>query len=382
MKSLILTILYLAKDTVHRWFTRLSSPLARVLVVFFLSLCALAFLGSVAISTKVARERIIERGANMVVSFMSTGESGSVFIPSQTEISDLLNADSFALTTIGDATLADGHKATLYTCSFSRLNQILPLLSPSGGPTLLQDGVKCNLPQGPSEITVPGGQRVPIYVRTLPQTHPLMNIMHGKGILVQEELLRQMDITRLSSQYVLGLSIRDLTSSAPVQRAEEFLNTLQRMEGVQGITISALELLRELDVVLDKQMQFRIAFCVGISCIVGILLTALAGMEYRQNEYIYTLMKSFGIHPILLVGSFIMENLIIVGASFAGAVAAFMYFQRIIVKQILKLGNQPLALEEIMPEIMLISYTLLGCVLISSIPIFVAAHREIGRVLK
>ena len=35
MKSSLLTLFYLAKDAVHRWKTHCSSPLARVLVVFF-----------------------------------------------------------------------------------------------------------------------------------------------------------------------------------------------------------------------------------------------------------------------------------------------------------------------------------------------------------
>lgn len=133
---------------------------------------------------------------------------------------------------------------------------------------------------------------------------------------------------------------------------------------------------------LSKQTQCRLAFCLGISGIVGILLTALAGMEYRQNEYIYTLMKSFGIHPLLLVGAFITENIIIVGLSFVGAVVTFMYCQQMIVEEILKLGSYSLALQEIMPEIRLIACTLLGCIVVSSLPIMAAANREIGRVLK
>lgn len=181
---------------------------------------------------------------------------------------------------------------------------------------------------------------------------------------------------------MIALKIRNLSSSEPVRRAETYLRTLQRMESATGPIISALPLLKEMDTVLSKQVQCRVAFCVGISGIVGILLTALAGMEYRQNEYIYTLMKSFGIHPLLLVAAFITENLLIVGASFIGAIAAFMYFQRMIVTQILKLGDYSLSLQEISPEIALVSYTLLGCVLVSAIPIFVAANREIGRVLK
>ena len=43
MKSLILISLYLFKDTLHRWKERPASPLSRVLVAFFLSLCALSF---------------------------------------------------------------------------------------------------------------------------------------------------------------------------------------------------------------------------------------------------------------------------------------------------------------------------------------------------
>lgn len=46
MKSLILTCLYLFKDTLHRWKERPASPLSRILVAFFLSLCALSFLAN------------------------------------------------------------------------------------------------------------------------------------------------------------------------------------------------------------------------------------------------------------------------------------------------------------------------------------------------
>lgn len=84
----------------------------------------------------------------------------------------------------------------------------------------------------------------------------------------------------------------------------------------------------------------------------------------------------------MLVGAFIIENILIVGASFAAAIASFMYFQRIMVTQVLKLGDYTLTLDEVGPEIMYISYALIMCVIISAIPIFVAANRRIGYVLK
>jgi hypothetical protein len=71
-----------------------------------------------------------------------------------------------------------------------------------------------------------------------------------------------------------------------------------------------------------------------------------------------------------------------VSISFGAAIATFMYSQKIIVTQFFKMGQYMLELQEIMPEIRLISFTLLFCVLVSAIPIVVAANRQIGRVLK
>lgn len=381
MKSLILTILYLAKDTVHRWFTRVSSPLARVLVVFFLTLSALAALGGYVISTKVVRDKIIDRGANIVGGVLGAKDKDYMYIPTIRDIEQVLDADSYALTQVGSAAIVGGQNTPVFTCTFSRLSNMLPLMAPSGKPTLLQPASGARLKPGPADAFI---SQIPvsIYVRTLPDEHPIIRMVHGPALIVQQE---DMDRFRLHSSLTFchfALVVRNLDSSEQVRCAERFINTLIRLEDMTGHVMSALPFLEELDLVLSKQTQCRLAFCLGISFIVGILLTALAGMEYRQNEYIYTLMKSFGIHPILLVGAFIMENVVIVGASFAAAIAAFMYFQRLIVTQILKLGNYTLTLQEIIPEIVLISYTLLGCVLLSAIPIFVAANRQIGRVLK
>ena len=96
MISLILTILYLAKDTVHRWFTRISSPVARVLVVYFLTLSALAALGSYVITLDVVRHELIARGANTVVAALSAqNRDKPIFIPSYEAMEKALDAESY-----------------------------------------------------------------------------------------------------------------------------------------------------------------------------------------------------------------------------------------------------------------------------------------------
>ncbi len=383
MKSLILTVLYLAKDTVHRWFTRLSSPVARVLVVFFLSLCALCFLGSYVISAKVMRDRIREQGGDLVHLMVSPGrDDKEACLPSARELDELLGADSLALHGIGYARNEAGRGVSLYTYDFDRSGQFLPILAPSGMPTLFM-GERSKLQPGPSSVTA-GQESMDVFVRPLPPDH-LLSKLAGMGdiVIVQpDSYAAELAAARGSSgAQQLILRVRDTESSEGVRRAEEYLKNYLRLEGAEGYVRSALNLLKEMDVILGNQMQCRAGFCGGIAIIVGILLTALAGMEYRQNEYIYTLMKSFGIHPLLLVGTFIAENFVLVGASFAAAVWSFMYFQKYIVAQF-KMGAYSLTLTEIMPELQLIAVSLLGCVLVSAIPIIFAANRDIGRVLK
>ncbi len=384
MKSLILTVLYLAKDTVNRWFTRLSSPVARILVVFFLTLCALCFLGSYVISAKVMRDRIRMQGGDLVQMMVMPGHRDSnICLPSRNELEEILGVDSIALRSVGFARGFADRSVPVYTFDFERMGQLLPLMAPSGMPTLFVSRKHADK-LGPASVVVEN-ERIDVFVRLLPEDH-LFSRLVGKAetLLVTPDFYEAQAGNRRApaGSQLLLMRVHDTSSSAGVRRVVEYCENYRRLEGAQGYVNSALQLLQEMDIILGNQMQCRLAFCLGIACIVGILLTALAGMEYRQNEYIYTLMKSFGIHPFLLVGSFIVENLVLVGCSFVAAVWVFMHFQHIIVKQFFKMGHYSLGLGEIMPELQLIAVSLLGCVLVSSVPIIVAAHRDIGRVLK
>lgn len=388
MKSLILTVLYLIKDTVNRWFTRVSSPLARVLVVFFLSLCALCFLGSYVISAKVIRDRIIREGGDLVHAVIFPAQDKSVFIPDAAELEQALDADSLELQSLGRVMLGTRRSVPLYTYDFRRSAQMYPLLAGEGAPTLLCKEGEGYTP-GPLDVRLGGmADSITVAVRYLPAEHPLLRLINQGAVLVSPDTAQRFREARganaasFSTVTHLLLRVRNPQSAADLDRCEALLTTLLRLEGANGSVTSASRLLREMDVVLGNQTQCRATFCLGIVAIVGILLTALAGMEYRQNEYIYTLMKSFGIHPFLLVFTFLAENAVLVGLSFAAAIQVFMSCQVIIVRQFFKTAEYTLTLDEILPEIRLIAAALALCIAVSSLPVLVAAHREIGRVLK
>ena len=383
MKSLILTALYLAKDTLNRWVSRISSPLARVLVVFFLSLCALCFLGSYVITAKALRDKIRTQGGDLVqMMIFSTPGSNGTALPTEQELSDLLDVDSLAVRSVGSA-MIEHRSVSIFTYDFQRAPQFAPLLSPSAGPCLLCPRDKPHFQPGPRDVTLAGETTTrTLMVRHLAPEHLLMRLMPEGCILIPPEMAESLSPNRGGSMQRIITRVRNLEGAKSLTRIETYFENMLRLEGAQGHVISASRMLKEMDVVLSNQTQCRAAFCIGIVSIVGILLTALAGMEYRQNEYIYTLMKSFGIHPAMLVGAFLVENLLLIGLSFAGAVVAFMKSQEIIVSQFFKMGHYSLKLEEIMPEIQLIAAMLLICIAVSSIPIIAAANREIGRVLK
>ena len=383
MKSLILTALYLAKDTLNRWISRISSPLARVLVVFFLSLCALCFLGSYVITAKALRDKISTQGGDLVqMMIFSSPGTNSVSLPTEQELGVMLDVDSLAVRNVGSATV-NRHSVALLTYDFQRSSQFLPLLSPSAGPCLLCPEGNPFFTAGPVDVNLAGETGVrTIMARHLPADHLLMRMMPDGCIIIPPDVADQLKASRISSMQRIIARVRHLQGAASLTRVETYFNNMIRLEHAQGHVISAARMLREMDVVLSNQTQCRAAFCIGIVGIVGILLTALAGMEYRQNEYIYTLMKSFGIHPAMLVGAFLAENLLLVGASFAAAVATFMQCQAIIADQFFKMGRYSLQMDEIMPEIELIATMLLICIVFSSIPIIAAANREIGKVLK
>lgn len=378
MKSLILTVLYLAKDTVHRWLSRLSSPLARVLVVFFLTLAALCGMGSYAISAKIVKDKLLSRGGDSVAIHVAAPADTPHGYPTEGELRRIVNCESFHLMNVGSASDENGRIFPIYTYDFRRSGQMLPLLNNGGSPTILINP-KSKLPAGPTTIQI---NRVPrtVAAHHLPDNHLLTRLISQRALIVQPGDVPMRRGNAVSSTFIL--KVNDLQSADDIRRVESYFNNYLRLDGNQFNIISAASIMDELESALDKQMQCRLAFCLGISVIVGILLTALAGIEYRQNEYIYTLMKSFGIRPMLLVAAFITENLILVGGSAVAALAVFMHSQDYIVLHLLKLGKYSITLPEIMTELHLIGITLLACVFASSIPVFFAANRDIGRVLK
>lgn len=382
MKSLILTVLYLAKDTVNRWTTRVSSPLARILVVFFLSMCSLCFMANYVLSTKMVMDQITQEGGNIInVTAQASSNSASLHAPDNINfLKEYLDCEGLTLWRTGGSVKVKGNNSIPVMCyDLSQREALMPLLpeKSQGIVLLFPKRNRINLQEGPETIEF-RNMRYDVQCRRIPAGH-LLSKLYGGGVLLAPSDNPLFAPNRSSAQMILktgSMNYRELTG------IEHYLKDYFRLENAQAYIATAAGLLKKMEVMLSNQNECRAGFSIGIGVVVGILLTALASMEYRQNEYIYTLMKSFGIRPVLLVGVFIAENLFLVGISFAAAIQAFMLSQDIVLREFFRLGRYRLSLPEIMPDIHLLGAALVVSVFVSSIPIVMAVRREIGRVLQ
>jgi hypothetical protein len=221
----------------------------------------------------------------------------------------------------------------------------------------------------------------PLVCRQMPEDSMLARV-HSRGVILVPEGAsgtQNANVVNTNRRYLVRVGEMSYEN---VNKVQQTLTNLSRLDGTFSTVVGSAQSLEKLDIILGNQAECRAGFSIGIAVIVGILLTALASMEFRQNEYVYTLMKSFGVNPFLLVLTFIGENLVLVGMAFAASIIFFLQTQKIVLGEFFKLRNAILTYSEIEPEVALLGGALIICVLISTIPIAVSAYREIGRVLK
>lgn len=381
MKSLILTSLYLFKDTLHRWKERPASPLSRVLVAFFLSLCALSFLANYVLSSKMLQDEIRKNGADLIVVIdtVRDGESSKRNLL-QHVLPALYDCDVLALkdAPVGFARVGKTVFPILqYNMESSAFLSDLgleevPLV-------LLYHPTRSPLHPGPCVVSV-GDFEFSLNASPLPESH-LLGRLYPSGVILVPDGAFDFGLESAMDNYRYVIRVHEMTA-ANVQSIEEMLNNLVRYDGSVTMVQTHVGLLKRLEVLMSNQTECRTGFSIGIAVIVGILLTALASMEFRQNEYVYTLMKSFGVRPFLLILAFIVENIFLIGVSYAAAIWVFMKTQKIVLGEFFKLGNAVLTYADIRQDLWLLGISLLGCVLLSSIPVAFSAYRPIGKVLK
>lgn len=373
----LLILPYLIRDTLHRWFIRLSSPLSRLCVVFFLSLCGLVFLSSYVISIKMLKERIRQNGADLIIGTHmevpphALPERHPDLIPQSVDQHRYYHfREAFVRAEHNGQGIAVVEYPTQLTASF-------PQARDQANATYLLPRVPDTY-RGPTDTTI---EHYTITAQSLADNDvPILRKLYPRGAV----LVPTGCFEHLWNNGYLNKHVIQLTNITPDMvnfwtKTLQNISTLDKMD--MGI-ISSAGLLKELDNMEQLQKKLRIGVTLGISSIICMLLICVSSMEFRQNEFIYALIGSFGVGRFLLYLMFIAENTVLVALGFSGALAGIWNIRSFITEKLYKAPDIALNLTELQTEIHIFLLAFVACILISSIPILFAIAKPIGNILK
>ncbi|MFT3990976.1 MAG: hypothetical protein QM680_06150 [Luteolibacter sp.] len=148
-------------------------------------------------------------------------------------------------------------------------------------------------------------------------------IMQGRDVLVG-------GVERMSPLLAQGFSrliFLRAKSVEDVQRAHDLVKVLVEVEGRHLNIQSNLRVLRELERVRGIQAQSLLWVTVGSCIVLGLVFGSLAWMEFREERYLLSLIRSFGVGRVTLLIHAILEHCLL---SVGGVLIGFGLLQAIV----------------------------------------------------
>jgi hypothetical protein len=193
------------------------------------------------------------------------------------------------------------------------------------------------------------------------------------------------DVGRLSLVLANGFTkatVLHANSVADIQRAHDIADAMSRVEGRRMVVQSNLRILRELEKVRAIQAQALLWVTVGSGLVLGLVFGSLAWMEFREERYLLSLIRSFGVGRWTLLAHALIENCLL---ALGGVLAGFGILQFSIARMNLetlqmswlRTAGSPFGTEGGM--------LLLGAALggwLSCIPVGIGLRKPLGLVLK
>ncbi len=355
---------------------RISSPLARLSVVLFLSFCGLIFLSSYVISVKVLRDRIRSSGADLLVvseyvaSQKALAERGPGMLSHRPEDYDFYHLrESFA------SAKCEEHYLSLVEYP-PVMTSLFPGNAQHNGLYLLPR--RADMYRGPVEVDIED-HRTTAQNLTDADVPLLRRLYPGGALFLPTGSLPFIWQNGYLNKFVL--QVKQATASR-VEVWEQMFRQLSRLDKTNMNIVSSTPLLRELQQLETIQYRFRVWVTIGISIIICLLLTSVSSLEFRQSQYVYALIGSFGISRMLLYLTYIGENVVLVAMGFTGALAGLWGVRHYITETLYKSPGISLTLWELEDDIRTFLLAFGICIIVSSVPILCAILRPIGKVLK
>ena len=119
---------------------------------------------------------------------------------------------------------------------------------------------------------------------------------------------------RLGLLFTRGFSETTLLKAKSIdelRKAESISNTLQQVEDRDVFFSSNLRLLSEIEKISVIQNQALSIVSLGSSIVLGLIFGSLAWMEFREEQYLLALLRSFGVEKTSLILHSMLENCVV-----------------------------------------------------------------------
>ncbi|MDX1680462.1 MAG: hypothetical protein R3242_07015 [Akkermansiaceae bacterium] len=128
-----------------------------------------------------------------------------------------------------------------------------------------------------------------------------------KGVLLGSyELLAPLIQNGYTRRHLL--QARDVDA---VEKMNQVVETMRDLDGRRVYIYSSLDLLLQLREIQAMQHNIAIAVTLGSALTLGLILGAMAWMEFREERYLLCLIRSFGVGRLMLFGHAAVENCLI-----------------------------------------------------------------------
>ncbi|MFT4175414.1 MAG: hypothetical protein QM627_02050 [Luteolibacter sp.] len=185
----------------------------------------------------------------------------------------------------------------------------------------------------------------------------------------------------LASGFSRVLLIR-AKSVREVQKAHDIVDALSSVEGRQVQIQSNLRVLRDLERVRNIQAQALVWVTVGSSLVLGLVFGSLAWMEFREERYLLSLIRTFGVGRVtLLVHALIEHCLLSIGGVLLGIGILQTFISRVDLKTLRMDWLMSGSILQSTEGHLLLWGALAGGVL-ACVPIAIGLRKPLGLVLK
>lgn len=290
MKSWTLIASYLWKDTWSRWLEQPSSVLSRIFVGSLLVTVATVILVAFNLLERNLRTRLENFGINTIITREMLGSTDPEVLPNRTRpdrLEPLANyGDEIRLRQFYARAQTPWTK-DLMVMSYNQ--QALPFLAGL---------IATNTPLVYFNESLPENSLVEV---TYQRQHDMAVVRRPEGIwkpLVTQQLLLVPQGWSPEAERMGYIDTTVFRRNEQAVSIERFVQAIQAMFNAEGRTPpqvqSAVGMIRELESLQERQMQWRSAMAGMLGLAVALVFGAIAVLEFRQNAYVSALLRSFG----------------------------------------------------------------------------------------